>query len=229
MFTCFLISGFVFAQPNFSLNGKYLEGFDDIDWKGMDHELNINPVEISTQLSQLNLGWELIRQDLPNGWDYKVCIDGDCQENAKSGPISVTRSQPTGFSVQTSSNNIVGLGTMTFRIFEIDQPKSSDTFTLNFFLMDKSLGLEEEVPPYDFNIFPNPCSSNLKISFTRSLDSSFKIKIFNLVGQEQRDIEVVTYFKSVSIDLHKLNNGTYLVQFVSPDGKINTRRFTKKA
>ena len=72
----------------------------------------------------------------------------------------------------------------------------------------------------DIELFPNPSSDFLNISYSLTSTSAFKIELFNMIGQ--RAIEPINILNSSSNGTYKLNvselsNGTYFMKYSSDD------------
>jgi len=116
------------------------------------------------------------------------------------------------------------MGTIGLLVYEQGDTTKADTM---FFVFDAVLSIGNPTA-VNFNIYPNPAQNTLNITFGEKIDDNFQVRVFNLVGQEQRNIDLVQLNSTVSVDIRKLSVGTYLVQFVTPEGKTATQRFTKK-
>lgn len=87
----------------------------------------------------------------------------------------------------------------------------------------------EEAKTEGLNIYPNPASDQLNVSFVDASNTALTVKIFNQLGKE--------VYKSVStnsadhsqmqIDISHLNPGTYILQIIS-DNQVYSKHFVKK-
>lgn len=229
-----LISCVTLAQANFRLNEDTVvyEVANDIDWKSPTVELPINAA-ITTDSDDLQLSWEVLENNHPDAWTSAVCDNFNCYESPEVGftkasaPIS---KDSEGFiRAIMYAKKLSGNAKVVLKVFETNNPTSADTLVLVWSISLDPTSIEKHKPNYNFTLFPNPCQSELRVTFPDLVDSNVKIKIYNLVGQEQRNIHISKEDRALSVDLRKLNNGTYLIQFVSPNGQLNTQRFTKKA
>jgi hypothetical protein len=118
-----------------------------------------------------------------------------------------------------------GSAALTVKVFEKDDSTKADTVT---FVWDFPVGIAEKIPTPSFSVYPNPAKANLNITFDKPLKDNVSLKVYNLVGQEQRNIAINQMGRTVSVDIRNLQPGTYLVQFITPDGKMTTQRFNKK-
>ena len=232
--TFLLLSGLVFGQSSFRFaNDTLVYKFNnDIDWKNFDLG---SPSELMTTVFSekdgIKLTWEVVRSDMPKGWEINICDNLQCHENPNEEfrftSLPISKDEPGFFQANMSPDGNPGKAIVQLWVYEEGNPSENGTLTFIWDLVSP-VGLQQK-SPHTFTLFPNPCQSELRITFAKEVDSSTKIKIYNLVGQEQRNIDVSRSNKSVTLDLRKLNNGTYLVQFLSSDGKLHTQRFSKKA
>jgi len=216
--------GMANAQNNFSLTADTVRGTFQPDKE--EHKIK---AYANTELSSLTLQWRILERNMPDGWENSLCDNFQCYFDVKVGdskvgqPIDATTAMP--FEAGINSNQIAGEGKLTVKVFEKDDTLKSDTVT---FLWSVPLGVKTINVP-QFTIYPNPAKSNINIVFEKAAKNEVQVKIYNLVGQEQRNISTFQNGKSVNIDIRNLNNGTYLIQFISTDGKMTTQRFTKRA
>jgi hypothetical protein len=80
----------------------------------------------------------------------------------------------------------------------------------------------------DMNVYPNPATDMLNVSFSSSFNTSVKITIFNHLGQavyQSTDING-NISSNIKIDVSTLNAGTYTLQLIN-DNKIMNKVFIK--
>ncbi|MEI8047889.1 MAG: T9SS type A sorting domain-containing protein [Bacteroidota bacterium] len=87
----------------------------------------------------------------------------------------------------------------------------------------------EEVKAEGLNVFPNPASDQLTISFVDATSTALTVKIFNQLGKEVYKSSATNSadHSQMQIDISHLNSGTYIVQMIG-DGKIYSKHFVKK-
>ncbi len=73
-------------------------------------------------------------------------------------------------------------------------------------------------------VYPNPATDYIKL---KKSDGVAEVRIFNVVGRQVEAYRIVE--KDQSFDINNLPNGMYLVQLISPGGKIiGTHRMNKR-
>lgn len=183
---------------------------------------------VNTELETLTLKWRVIEQEMPPEWNNSLCDNFQCYFDVKVGTQKVA--QPIGstsilpLEAGVNANNMGGEGKMVVKVFDENDSTQADTVV---FQWNMTVG-KEEISKTQFNIYPNPAKSTLNIVFNKALKKDVQVKIYNLVGQEQKNIKVFQLNNSISVDVRDLNNGTYLIQFINTDGKMTTQRFTKR-
>jgi len=182
----------------------------------------------NTEMETLTVEWEILSVDVPEGWTYTMCDNFQCYSDLKIGEKKLSDAfggtTPCPFECGANPNNVPGMGTIGLLVYEQGDTTKADTM---FFVFDAVLSIGNPTA-VNFNIYPNPAQNTLNITFGEKIDDNFQVRVFNLVGQEQRNIDLVQLNSTVSVDIRKLSVGTYLVQFVTPEGKTATQRFTKK-
>jgi hypothetical protein len=80
----------------------------------------------------------------------------------------------------------------------------------------------------DFNVYPNPFSSNINIDWKGKQQSNVTIRLTNIVGQEvyKTSTKLTTGKNSVSIP--SLNSGNYILLIQDADGKSWSSKMVKK-
>jgi hypothetical protein len=185
-------------------------------------------VLINTELETLTLKWRVLERDMPSEWENSLCDNFQCYFDVVKGmqktALPIGGGTPLAIEAGVNAKNTGGEGKLMVKVFDESDSTNADTIS---FYWNMTVSTPEVEKP-SFNIYPNPARTNLNIKFEKPLKNDVQVKIYNLVGQEQKNIEVFQDNNSLSIDLRKLNNGTYLIQFIDPKGKMVTQRFTKR-
>lgn len=109
----------------------------------------------------LDIGWNLVSNGLPNGWDYSLCDFGTCYPgipgNGKMQRIGV--SDTAFLKINLSPMNIAGSGTVIFVV----EPKIGEKDTIVFNISASPLSVSGTEPGGSVCIFPNPASDFLVI------------------------------------------------------------------
>ncbi|MGB0430187.1 MAG: T9SS type A sorting domain-containing protein [Bacteroidia bacterium] len=223
LFLLFGILAFQVKAQNFTPDQDTITGTFAAD--NDEHKIKIL---INTEESALTLRWRVLEKEMPSEWGNSLCDNFQCYfdvgvgSSKESSEISNETNLPLEAGV--NANGVGGEGKLVVKVFDINDSSNADTVT---FIWNMTVGTNE-VEKTQFNVYPNPVTSTLNISFEKVIKNNIQVKVYNLVGQEQRNVDVNQNLNSVSIDVRKLNNGTYLVQFINANGKMTTQRFTKR-
>jgi hypothetical protein len=82
----------------------------------------------------INLSFELLEDDLINGWSATVCTNTKCYSNLPSSGSfgQILPSEQAFLSINLAANETIGNGKLTFLITSVDQPSLKDTVTFIF-------------------------------------------------------------------------------------------------
>ncbi len=85
-------------------------------------------------------------------------------------------------------------------------------------------GIEQTTIKNGLNIFPNPSTGTLYITFNQATDELKQISIFNIIGQEVQNINIAEQQKEYySIDLSGMSKGIYFVRCNFASGSITRK------
>ena len=71
------------------------------------------------------------------------------------------------------------------------------------------------------NVYPNPAKSHVTIELSSNIEN---VRIMNYVGQAVYD-KAVEGQDALSVDTDNYEAGSYIIQFVSDEGEVATKRF----
>ena len=86
----------------------------------------------------------------------------------------------------------------------------------------------ESVNKEGLSVYPNPTNSDITIEFESSINSDIKIGVYNTLGQEVFSQQINSFsgqFKQ-EIDLKDFSEGIYIVNVISENGKLFTKRIS---
>lgn len=109
----------------------------------------------------LDIGWNLLSDGLPDGWDYSLCDFGTCYPGIPvNGKMQRMGVSDTAFlKINLSPMNITGSGMVIFVV----EPKFGEKDTIVFNITANPLYMAETDLKNRINIFPNPASDFLVI------------------------------------------------------------------
>lgn len=173
-------------------------------------ELKIEQVNLSGDT--LNLGIEVVYNDLPNTWDGMVCIYGICL-----GTIPSVGSTSSMNPIYGTTNGYVRLtvnpqggtqqATLRIRVYDIDNPTDGDTAT--WVLNSQPLSIEDYASQISFNVYPNPAQDYLIMEADVTIDA---VQILSISGQKVIDFDLEEN-SSQKINISSLKKGTYILQY----------------
>ena len=90
-------------------------------------------------------------------------------------------------------------------------------------------GIEALYDQPEFEIYPNPASSEITVSFTNGSAVAVHIEVFDLIGQSiyrTVDLNASSGYK-YAINTSNWSTGTYLIKVINGDGKLAVKRLVK--
>lgn len=186
--------------------------------------------DILTESSDaITVAWKVTEWDAPSGWNLTICDNKTCIYDPPIDEEFIMMPFKTGddvfFKVSFTPNKVEGQGVA--RLWVYDEGNEVGGEELVFVYNSWKLGTVEKEETL-FNLYPNPAQNFLRLNFNEVPRNELNVKIFNLLGQEQKDIEINIDRSNVNIDISALRNGNYLLQFVDEKGSLKTERFTKR-
>jgi len=83
----------------------------------------------------------------------------------------------------------------------------------------------DEMALLDLNIYPNPCTEALNISYDNANGIQYSYQVTDVAGRTQD----VLYMDNNQLDVSRLNQGTYLLKMTNTEtNKVSIRQFIKK-
>ena len=176
----FNISLLSFAQVSYSwtLNDSIVTDIDANSYT----ELKIEQTNISG--ADLNLGIEIVYNDIPSTWDGMVCIEGICLGTipvvGTTAEMSTVADNMKGY-VRLTANPMGGLEQVILRVkvYDIDNPSDADTATWVVNSVDYTGVNEATETSSAIRMFPNPTANYFSIQSDSELD---QIEIISLDG-----------------------------------------------
>lgn len=108
----------------------------------------------------------------------------------------------------------------------LDCEGTSDDFAVT---IDNCIGIGESLEYGELQIFPNPASTNVEISFIEDASTKYNVKVYNSVGQlvaETNGVALGTK-ESIKLDVSTYQTGVYIVNISSENG-LNIRSTFEK-
>jgi hypothetical protein len=205
---------------SWSPNDTIIQTVDPLLYTEMDiHQINLTS-------DTLELGIEVVYNDIPAAWDGMICIQGLCL-----GQI-----QPVGFTAQMVPINDTTYGytkltvfpqggiescKLRIRVYDVNNPIDGDTCT--WILNPEGTTSINEIKDGEVNIFPNPTSDMFKITSKNSFD---EVWITDFMGKRVRYMSITPTFE-LEISTDDLPLGEYFVEFFSKNKIIRQLKLIK--
>jgi hypothetical protein len=202
-----MLMNFSIAQSSFnwSPNDTIIQDVNPDLYTEMDiHQINLSG-------DTLELGIEVVYNDIPVTWDGMICIQGLCL-----GSI-----QPVGFIAQMIPiyDTIYGYtkltvypaggtesGKLRIRVYDKNNPTDGDTCT--WIVNSVAATAVKEISGNELSIYPNPASGFIQVSSEKPFD---EIRIMDFQGRrvKQRKFEST---KEITVGLEDLPSGVFFIE-----------------
>lgn len=165
----------------------------------------------------LDIGWSMIYNDMPNGWDYSLCDFGTCYPGIPSnGKMKRMGVSDTAFlKINLSAMNIAGSGTVVFVV----EPKIGEKDTITFNISATPLSLKDNYFNNSLSLFPNPASDFLIADFKSAQNASLIIS--DIMGTVIKQDKLIAGKNIFSVQ--DLAEGVYFCSFLT-DGYTETKK-----
>jgi hypothetical protein len=97
----------------------------------------------------------------------------------------------------------------------------------SFIYISQILGVSENTDASQINLYPNPVSDFLNITFSKQTANSSSLKIFNTAGQQVYTGSIAAKTSQIGINVSELPSGVYFVQIDAADRKPMVKKFFK--
>lgn len=173
------------------------------------------------------LGIEVVHNDIPQGMDGMVCIQGTCFGQIPivgfTGQMSpIGGATPGWVRLTINPMNETGQAKLRIRIYDVANPQYSDTATwlLN---VGPVASLDEQLFDQGVEIFPNPVVNELNVSSESTID---RIDIVDLSGKLVFNRKVGQN-GLMNFDISALNPGSYRIILFDEKGNRVVRQIQK--
>jgi len=167
--------------------------------------------QVNTGSSPIVLSYELISNNLVQGWDFSLCDLGHCIPGFPAfSTMDTVQVGGQGFlGVNVDPYAIPGTGSVTYYVYQEGFKNNGDTLT--WYFTAGTNGIENMIAKPSVNFFPNPASNFLNVNFSNiQAQDVVNINIYNALGQLMYSEKVDPL--NEKMDVSFLSNGIYLVQ-----------------
>lgn len=172
----------------------------------------------------ISLVIERVINDLAPGHSSYFCWGALCYPPTTSISSQFTLAPGEGDTMKAYLNPTgdVGTSTVTYRVYDFDNPSDSTSFTITYsaaLVSVDEVSLDKMLSPAT----PNPADQYTRLNYSvNSLNS--KIIITNLLGGVVKEIPLVDKKNNVLIPTADLRNGIYLYSLVVDNRTIGSRK-----
>ncbi len=170
----------------------------------------------------MELRWERVRNNMPQGWDAVVC-DKQCYNTLVDSKIFTLApgESVSDFRVLFRPNGIEGIGNVEIKIYEVRNP--SNTVTVAFSGSAQQSGGNSSFSGSAPSIYPNPAVDHIQIQDGSEVKF---LEIYNVVGRKIEDFTVNN--GTGKYDVSELPRGMYMVRMLDRNRNIiRTQRISK--
>ena len=164
------------------------------------------------------------------------CFGGTCLPPStftSPGSVTLTASQDAetaGFptSVHYDEATVAGPSIIRYRIYEINNPNDTMTFTVRYNDVTASIKTNASLLSNVSEVFPNPSSSKASINITALVDvNTASLSVINALGSVvlSKTIDLSIGKNTIDLDFQNLISGLYFVTISNNNSKI-TKKFT---
>ncbi len=182
--------------------------------------------QINNSGDTLNLGVEIVYNDVPESWDGMVCLQGVCMgiipPVGASGQMMPLTGSLNGY-VRLTVNPMGGneMAKLRVRVYDINNPMLSDTAT--WIVQSSTLSLQEIDYNQTFSIYPNPTSDNINIKSSSNIN---RIILYDQNGRIYFS-KTIKGTKNPDVNLSAFPAGIYYCKIYSGNMLIGTEKVIK--
>ena len=185
-------------------------------------QLKIRQLAIAND--SVTLGIRVVERNIPSDWDGMLCVYGLCygsiREVGFEGEMSRIGDDTEGYvrlTVNPMDNNV--FGKYRIYVYDIENPNDGDTAT---WLLNPSLGFEEEQLNAKVEVFPNPASDQITIQSDQKVN---QLQIVDMTGKVVLN-ENNSFNGQAEINVSQLPKGMYTMVLRNESGLLAKRRIS---
>jgi len=179
------------------------------DW---DCHNNVRNISSGT----LNLMWQREDIEVTPGWEPTVCDNVQCYGTA------TIRTPDDNFNVIKKGGNMLAdvhvydsakVGKAYIKLTVFEKEDTSSNITIDYLFNKESVGTNS-IRNISLRMFPNPSSNSFTVEYNTGIK---RIDLLSVLGTKAKSYKSEP---SKSYDISDLENGIYLVRFITDEGKI---------
>lgn len=190
--------------------------------------MNISNKITNNSGDRININWERITNDLPEGWTSAICFGDVCLiETISSGDQEIDAGETLDFKLQINTNgaSLAGAGNVVIEIRDVTNALlASSSFVPEVFAtsIEEVPNLEQEV-----SIYPNPVRDVLNLDFY-NYENIEVVEIYNMLGKVVERVVIENTNETKKIDLSSLSEGMFFLSLIDNNNQlVETKRFSK--
>ena len=177
----------------------------------------------NTQTS-MTLGWEQTANVYGSAWFLTVCDNGACftLPHASETMLPFSPNDSAFLKVTCIPNNVNGTGTVSFRVWDVNQPTSEANVTFNF-NAQSTVAVTASQLSDRFAVSPMPAREVLHLSALRGglLDKGV-VALYDLQGHQVLT-QPVSAVQVADLHVADLAPGIYLLRYDSKEGSMTQK------
>jgi hypothetical protein len=165
--------------------------------------------------------WEETNLSYPSGWIMTICDNAACYNvpHARDTMLAVTAGDSGFLKVTVIPQEILGTGTVSYHVYDLNSPTSQADVTFNFNVLTGTVDVQ-----YGnlFAVSPSPATAVLNLRALRGQLDRGTVQLYSLDGRVVLSTDVATA-SSAQIDVADLESGIYLLRYTSKAGSMTKK------
>jgi hypothetical protein len=147
-----------------------------------------------------------------NVFCWGLCYSPDIFVSPDSIVIDAGATNTTDFSGHYSPFGIVGISTIRYVFFDIDNPTDTVCVNINFSTFPQGVKDLSNVTLY--NAYPNPANNSVSFTYSDLQNSNAKLVLRNVLGSVVREIDIAGNSGKLNVNTSELADGVYFYTFL---------------
>ncbi len=143
---------------------------------------------------------------------------------------SITFNGVDGFAGYYIPNGNTGMTQIRYVFYEASNFTNETSIIINYCMNDVGtceavLGIEEADKAVATSASPNPATNQITISYASNYSGANTLKIYNAIGNEVKNVNLMATEGTVSLDVSEYSEGLYFYTFMRDGALLTSKRF----